>query len=332
MSSIALTQTGSSEFMGFEVGFKAIIPLFCLLMMVSWSYQMWRHRKIDPEGRWVTGVNNKEYPTVIVFPVSMAFILALFALLYLLFDFVESNFDGQENDQLVPGLMLSAAFGVVTWAYKRWRSKRNLPRYQALARRYGGSFALRAKARSSRFPHAEWRLRGEEYDVQDFLSGSHQGFRFHCATWEYAERGAISDGDSDPVHVVRSVFTMELPGYFGWFSVCKHSKVRAAFRQSDVEVGHSEFDEQFTVRADDPSSAQQTLRGPVVDFLLNDSRSRDYPLWFLGDRLVCSYKSRLTPKHVEPTLDYMVQLIGHLGQGTVGGEDTLADDVVPVAN
>lgn len=105
------------------------------------------------------------------------------------------------------------------------------------------------------------------------------------------------------------------------------------FGQNDVQVGHSDFDERFTVKGQEPAAAQQVLRGALLEFLLNDPRSKDYPLWFLGDRLLCSFTDRFSPPDVEPALEFMAQVIGNLDhmEPRAESQNVLEEEVVPLA-
>lgn len=229
-------------------------------------------------------------------------------------------------------IVLGVIFGLGSALFQWLRKRRNAPRYQALAERYGGTYAPKAEARTERFAGTDWAPRHATFSVEDYLTGSYRGHSFYCFGWEYLPPDAIGDGDMDSHRVHRSVYTMELPGHYGHFSVRKHSAVRAMFGQNDVQVGHPEFDDRFTVRAQEPTAAQQALRGPLSNFLLNEPRSKDFPLWFLGDRLVCSYTSRFSPEDAEPVLAYMAQVIGKLGDAEphTEGQNALWEDVVPV--
>jgi hypothetical protein len=229
---------------------------------------------------------------------------------------------------IVYGLVLGLAVSLFQWL----RRRRNAPRFQALAEQYGGAYAPKAQARAERFAGVEWATDPRSPDVDDYLSGSYQGRPFYCFGWEYVTSGAIGDGEGDGVRVVRSVYTMELPGRAGYFSVRKHSAARRMFGQNDVQIGHPEFDEHFTVRSEEPPAAQQVLRGELLNFLLNDPRSKDYPLWFLGDRLVCSFTDRFSPVDVEPALEFMAQVIGMLShlEPRADGQNVLEEDVVPL--
>lgn len=240
-----------------------------------------------------------------------------------------STSDGLGMTELI---VLAAIIGLGSVLFQWLRSRRNAPRYQGLAERYGGTYAPKAEARTERFAGADWAPDRATFNVDDYLTGSHRGNRFYCFGWEYVPRDVIGDGDVQSQKVHRSVYTMELPGYFGHFSVRKHSAARRMFGQNDVQVGHPEFDERFTVRAQDPTAAQQTLHGALAEFLLGEPRSKDLPLWFLGDRLVCSYTSRFDPEDAEPVLEYMARVIGDLGQAEpqAEGQNTLWEDVVPV--
>lgn len=230
-------------------------------------------------------------------------------------------------------ILTAAIIGVVFWLFRWWRSRRNTPRYQGLAERYEGTYTPKAQVRAERFEGTDWGTppRGM-FEVEDYLTGSHQGYRFYCFGWVYEYRASPIDVASDQTPVSRSVYAMELPGHFGNFSVRQHSAARRMFGQNDVQVGHPEFDERFTVRAEDPAAAQQVLRGALLDFLLHDPRSKDFALWFLGDRLICSYKGRFNPGDAEPVLDYLAQVIGYMGYTAprTEGRNALDEDVVPV--
>ncbi len=242
-----------------------------------------------------------------------------------------SSGEGASFSQL---LIYGVIIVVVTLLYRWWRKRRNTPRYQVLAERYGGTYAPKAEARVERFPAADWNApRTGMFRVEDYLTGSHQGSRFYCFGWVHEQRASLSDVVSDSKPISRSVYAVELPGYVGHFSVRKHSAARGMFGQNDVQVGHSEFDERFTVRSEEPAAAQQALRGTLLEFLLNDPRTKDYPLWFLGDRLVCSYKSRFNPDDAEPVLEYLAEVLGHLDypEPRAEGQNALDEDVVPVA-
>ncbi|THA24212.1 hypothetical protein E4198_05165 [Streptomyces sp. RKND-216] len=230
---------------------------------------------------------------------------------------------------IIYGLIL----GLVITTFRWLRRRRNAPRFQALAERYGGTYAPKAQARAERFAGVEWATEPRSPDVHDYLCGNYQGHPFYCFGWEYSTRGAMGDGESGGVRVVRSVYTVQLPCYVGYFSVRKHSSARRMFGQNDVQVGHPEFDEQFTVNGHEPVAAQQVLRGSLLEFLLNDSRSKDYPLWFLGDRLLCSFTDRLSPPDVEPALEFMAQVVGALDrtETPAEGRSVLEEDVVPLS-
>ncbi|MFR9754407.1 hypothetical protein [Streptomyces sp. TR06-5] len=231
------------------------------------------------------------------------------------------------------GILWAAVITLAMSLFRWWRKRRNTPQYQRLAERYGGTYAPKAEARAVRFPESDWGLDIDAYEVHDYLTGSHEGRRFYCCGWRYSITGAIGGGDSGRNHVDRTVYAMELPGDYGSFSVRKHSRARAIFGQNDVQIGHPGFDERFTVHARDPEVAQRVLTGELVEFLLNDERSKDYPLWFLGDRLVCSYQSRFGPDDVEPALEYMAHVVARLASPASdrAREAPLSEDIVPVA-
>jgi hypothetical protein len=227
-------------------------------------------------------------------------------------------------------IIYAAILGLMVSLFQWLRRRRNAPRFEALAQRYGGAYVPKAQARAERFAGVEWATDPRSPNVDDYLSGSYQGHPFYCFGWEYVTSGAIGDGEGDGVHVARSVYTMELPGHVGHFSVRKHAAARRMFGQNDVQVGHPEFDERFTVKGQEPTAAQQVLRGALLEFLLNDPRSKDYPLWFLGDRLLCSFTDRFSPADVEPALEFLAQVIGKLDhmEPRVEGQSVLEEDVV----
>jgi hypothetical protein len=231
------------------------------------------------------------------------------------------------NQLLVYGLVAAVAASLFRW----WRKRRDASGFKAIGERYGGTYAPKAMVRAERFPAEDWSApRTGRPGIEDHLTGSHQGHRFSCFGWVYAARGAGGDGEGDLARVARSVYVMELPGNVGHFSVRKHSAARRMFRKRDVQVGHPEFDEHFTVRSEEPSVAGEVLRGELLEFLLSDPRSKDYPLWFLEDRLICSYPSRFDPDDAEPVLDYLAQVIGHLDCAAprAAGQRALDEDVV----
>ncbi|EST23159.1 hypothetical protein N566_25945 [Streptomycetaceae bacterium MP113-05] len=229
-------------------------------------------------------------------------------------------------------IIYAVILGLVFTLFRWLRRRRNAPRFQALAVRYGGDYVPKAEARAERFAWVEWATDPRSPDVDDYLTGSYQGHPFYCFGWEYSTRGAIGDGEAGGAHVVRSVYTMELPGYVGHFSIRRHAAARRMFGQNDVQIGHTEFDERFTVKEQEPGAAQQVLRGALLEFLLNDPRSKDYPLWFLGDRMVCSFTDRFGPVDVEPALEFLAQVISNVDhmEPRAGGQYVLEEDVIPL--
>lgn len=228
-------------------------------------------------------------------------------------------------------IILTVIIGLGSALFQWMRKRRNTPRYEALAEQYGGTYTPRAQARADRFAGTDWVPEQPTFEVHDYLTGSHQGHPFYCFGWEDVRSGAVSDGDVDTVAVNRSVYAMELPGTVGHFAVRRHSAARRMFGQRDVQVGHPEFDERFTVQEQVPGTARQVLDGPLLDFLLQDPRSKDYPLYFLGDRLVCSVTSRFSPDDAEPVLEFLARVTGHLGHAErAGGHSPLWEDVAPV--
>ncbi len=207
-------------------------------------------------------------------------------------------------------LVFVGLFGLVGWLRKR----RNTPRFEALAQRYGGTYAAKAEARLEMFPGTDWKPTRSPFAVEDYLTGYHRQRRFYCFGWEYIQ-DSVADGDLDSTRANMSVYAVELPGYYGHFSVRRHSAVRRMFGQNDVQIGHPEFDEHFTVRGQEPQAAVHFLRGGLAGFLLADPRSKDHPLWFMGDRLVCAFRGRFSPGDAEPVLDYLNQVIAVLGPG-----------------
>ena len=166
--------------------------------------------------------------------------------------------------------------------------------------------------------------------MEDYLTGYYRQRRFYCFGWEYIQ-DSPADGDLDSTRTRMSVFAVELSGYHGHFSVRRHSAVRRMFGQNDVQIGHPEFDEHVTVREQEPGSAAQVLRGGPAEFLLADLRSKDHPLWFMGDRLVCAFRGRFSPEDTEPVLGYLSQVIGILGPAEHGGMvQPRWEDVLPV--
>lgn len=245
-----------------------------------------------------------------------------------------ATFFSSGDEMSFPQLLIyGLSIGLVVSLYRWWRRRRNAPRHQALAERYGGTYAPKALVRAERFPGEDWSApRTGRAGIDDLLIGCHQGHSFYCFGWVYQQRSSALDDGSDPVVVARSVYAVELPGHVGHFSVRKHTAALQILGQNDVQVGHPEFDERFTVRGEEPSAAGEVLRGDLLDFLLNDPRSEDYPLWFLGDRLICSYKSRFNPDGAEPVLEYLAQVIGHLDSAAPRseGQSALDGDVVPL--
>jgi hypothetical protein len=239
------------------------------------------------------------------------------------------------------------AFGLVCLAigvlYHLWRHRRNTPRFEALAEQYGGTYAGSAQARIETFAGTGWEPPSSPFPVENHLTGRHGGRPFYCFGWLYTRYQSPLDGWSDgdgemydigdggPRSVNMSVYVMELPGYYGHFSVRRHSAVRRIFGRNDVETGHPEFDRHFTVQGQDPQAAAYALRGPLADFLLADERSKDCGMWFLGDRLVCAYESRFAPEDVEPALEHLTQVIGRLAPPAYPArpQTALWDDVVP---
>jgi hypothetical protein len=240
------------------------------------------------------------------------------------------------------------AFGLVMLVigvlYNLWRHRRNTPRFEVLAERYGGTYAGSAQARIETFAGTGWEPPSSPFPVENHLTGSHEGRPFYCFGWQYTPYQSPLDGWSDgddemydagdggPRTVNMSVYVMELPGYYGHFSVRRHSALRRVFGQSDVEVGHPEFDRHFTVRGDDPQAAVYALQGAVSEFLLGDERSKDCSMWFMGDRLVCAYESQFGPEDVEPALEHLTQVIGRLRPPAYPAQSqgSLWQDVLPL--
>lgn len=231
----------------------------------------------------------------------------------------------------VPGeIAVILVFVGVIWLIGWLRKQRNTPRFEALAQRYGGSYAAKAQARLETFPGTDWKPVCNPFEVEDYLVGYYRQRRFYGFGWEYVQNSP-GDGDLDGTRVNMSVYAVELPGYYGHFSVRRHSAVRAMFGQHDVQIGYPEFDERFTVRGQEPEVAVHVLRSGLAQFLLGDPRSKDRPLWFMGDRLVCAFRGRFSPEEAEPVLEYLAQVAGLLGQPAYAGRGHVRwEDVVPV--
>lgn len=222
-------------------------------------------------------------------------------------------------------------FAGVIWLIGRLRKRRNTPRFEGLAQRYQGTYAATAEAHVEAYPGTDWRPVGNPFPVENYVTGYYRQRRFYCFGWEYRQDSAL-DGDVDATRTDMSVYAMELPGYYGHFSVRRHSALRGVFAQSDIRIGHPEFDEHYTVRGQEPQAAVHVLRGGLAGFLLADPRSKDHPLWFMGDRLVCAFRGRLSPKEAEPVLEYLSQVAGLLGPGGDIGKVRWGrwEDVLPV--
>lgn len=241
-------------------------------------------------------------------------------------------------------LAIGLVFLVIGVLYQQWRHRRNTPRFEVLAQRFGGSHAGSAQARIETFAGTGWEPQSSPFPVEDYLTGRHEGRAFYCFGWLYTpyqspldgygdgdgEMNELGDGSPQPVNM--SVYVMELPGYYGHFSVRRHSALRRVFGQSDVEIGHPEFDRHFTVRGQDPQAAVYALQGPLADFLQADERSGDCAMWFMGDRLLCAYESRFDPEDVEPALEHLTQVIGRLRPPPYPAQSqhALWEDVVPL--
>jgi hypothetical protein len=73
--------------------------------------------------------------------------------------------------------------------------------------------------------------------------------------------------------------------------------------------GHPQFDKVFQVATDHEQFARDLLTAHVTNYLLGDQRTRQQPLRFERDELVTWQRGRLKAPTLEPTLDYLADVL-----------------------
>lgn len=156
------------------------------------------------------------------------------------------------------------------------------------------------------FPTASRNLR-----VWDLITGTYRGRPFCCFEYrrkDYSPGGSTTDRDQDYFRV----FAVRTPAQRPKVEVKEAgfgSKVLDLVGAKDLSLDHPEFDEAFRVTTDNDRFARDVLNIDTRQWLLQDQRARDLPFRFERDEAVTWQRGRLRPGSIDPSLDYLCDLL-----------------------
>jgi hypothetical protein len=143
------------------------------------------------------------------------------------------------------------------------------------------------------------------------LSGNYQGhavmvFDYHYETYSTSKHGRRTH------HHRYSIFTLRLPRAFPELLISPEgllSKIAQAFGYDDIDFESAEFSRKFCVRSTDKKFAYDVCNALMMEYLLAHP---DLAIEIDGNLLALAFKPCLEVPEVEPRLQQLVAIRGHL--------------------
>lgn len=132
----------------------------------------------------------------------------------------------------------------------------------------------------------------------NILSGSYQGQEVMLFDYHYQ-----TGSGKNTHHHYFSFFIMHLSITLPELVIDKEgffSKVAQAFGYDDIDFESHEFSRKFCVRSKDKKFAYDVCNARMIEYLLSNS---DLSIEIEDDSLAISFRSRLSPEHIEPNLN-----------------------------
>ncbi|MBP5938201.1 hypothetical protein [Streptomyces acidiscabies] len=150
------------------------------------------------------------------------------------------------------------------------------------------------------------RLLGRHY-----ISGEQRGRSFCCFEYTTGTIGVDGTGPGPNRPVYWTVFAVTAPGTGPELVVRRPEALDGVARRGrTVRLGVPEFDEAFTVLADDEAFARAALADGVVPFLAANPQAA--PVRLHGGELITWYKGRLTPQGMDEHLAYLYDVLDRI--------------------
>jgi hypothetical protein len=199
---------------------------------------------------------------------------------------------------IVGFIVIVVVFGVL--GYISTRKRREAMR--ALAARLGLRFnAGKDRGLARRYRFLDKLRRGSHRYAFNILSGSYQGHNVTLFDYHYK-----TGSGKDTHHHYFSFFILQLPISCPELVIAKEgffSKVAQAIGYDDIDFESHEFSRKFCVRSQDKKFAYDVCNARMIEFLLSNS---DLSIELEGEVLTISFRSRLSPEHIEPNLNRLI--------------------------
>lgn len=199
---------------------------------------------------------------------------------------------------------------IVLWRKQR-RTRSEVAELMRLAQQRGWTYQQSDYGSADRFSGGEpFPTVSRNLRVWDLITGTYRGRPFCC--FEYRRRsfspGDTTDRDQDYFRV----FAVRTPAQRPKVEVKEAglgSKVLDLVGAKDLSLDHPEFDEAFRVTTDNDRFARDVLNIDTRQWLLQDQRADDLPFRFERDELVTWQRGRLRPGSIDPSLDYLCDVL-----------------------
>lgn len=226
---------------------------------------------------------------------------------------------------LVVVAILVGAITAYWWTVRStWRTSKEHQQLREFAAQRGWSYESSQRGLADHymgepFPDASYNI-----ELWDVINGTYRGRPFRC--FEFRTRTNVGTGtpvakrkrtgNRAPEYYFR-IFVLGLPAQLPILQVKRSrvgNKILNAVGAGDIKTGQEDFDKKFRVTGDHEQFARDVLNPHFTNWLLHDPRADRMPFRFERNELLTWQPARLKADSIEPSLDYLCDVLDRVPQ------------------